>query len=178
MLIAVAQAAEAATQAQGIAALGIDGWAIVFQLINFGILFWVLQRFAFRPLLKVLKDRQEKIAESLRAASEASRAKSNAEKQQRALLAKAREDAERIVQQAKDHSKGILTEAQEKALAQAQRIKDAAHQEIERDIITAQAELRDQATRLVVQATERLIGEKLNEVQDQKLIIKALDAVL
>ncbi len=45
--------------AQGIAALGIDGWAILFQLVNFAILFWVLQRFAFRPLLKILQERQQ-----------------------------------------------------------------------------------------------------------------------
>lgn len=178
MLIAIAQAAEAAPQAQGIAALGIDIWSIVFQLINFAILFWVLQRFAFKPLLKVLRDRQEKITESLQAASRASQEKEEAEKRQKELLAKARKDAEVIVQQAKEHSSAIIVDAQAKAEMDAQKIKAAAQEAIQRDVVAAQAGLKKEATKLVIQATSQVIGETLDSKKDEALIKKALDQAL
>lgn len=178
MLIAIAQAAEAATQPQGIAALGIDIWSIVFQLANFAILFWVLQRFAFKPLLKVLKDRQEKITESLHAASLASQEKAKAQERQKELLAEARKDAQRIVQQANEHSSAIIVDAQLKAEMDAQKIKAAAQESIQRDVVAAQAGLKKEATNLVIQATSHVIGETLDSKKDEALIKKALEQAL
>ena len=164
--------------AQGIAALGIDVWAIIFQLINFAILFLLLQRFAFRPLLKILKDRQQKIAESLHTASQVSEIKKDTEKEQKMLLVKARKDAEDIVQQAKEYASKLIDDAKVKAELEVEKEKEAAQQEIARDISAAQAGLRTQAARLVIQATGKIIGETLNQERDEALISRALDEVL
>ncbi|HSX25364.1 MAG TPA: F0F1 ATP synthase subunit B [Candidatus Andersenbacteria bacterium] len=163
---------------QGLAALGIDVRSIVFQLINFAILFWILQRFAFRPLLKILKDRQEKISESLQMASEVSKSKEEAKRQQKLVVLKARQEAEKIVQQATLQSKTIIADAEAKAVSQVQKMKDAAQQEIQRDVIAAQSGLRQQAIGLVLQATKKVIGEKLVADHDEEFITKALDEAI
>src|SRR5688572_8856669 len=59
----------------GLGAIGIDGKALVFQLINFAILLFVLKKVAYKPILKALGDRQKKIDESIKAAAEIERSR-------------------------------------------------------------------------------------------------------
>lgn len=154
--------------------LGIDIRSIVFQLINFGILLWILQRFAFRPLIQVLQDRKEAIEESLRTADELDLAKAEMEKTRQSLIAQARQESDVIVQQAKQVAEDIVSKAHDKAAQQTDAMKKRAEQEIEQQVVQAQSAMKSEVANLVVMATEKIIKKKLDPVQDEALITQAL----
>src|SRR5437660_1312163 len=88
-------AEETATKG-GLGAIGIDGRALLFQIINFAILFFILKKVAYKPILGLLEERRKRIDESLKLADETTEAHTKAEAETAKLLAKARVEAEAI----------------------------------------------------------------------------------
>lgn len=104
-----------------IKAFGIDVKLITVQIINFVILMAVLSYFLYKPLLKVLADREEKIAQGIKDAESAAAAKADADKEKQTILSAAHTEASDINERAKvsadEKSANILNEAQAKAEA-------------------------------------------------------------
>jgi F-type H+-transporting ATPase subunit b len=104
---------------QLIEAFGIDIKLIVIQIINFAVLAGLLSYFLYKPVLKVLQDREDKIKEGIRDAEEAAKAKGSALEEKRTLLSQAQKDAEAIGANAmafgKEKETELLKEAQTKA---------------------------------------------------------------
>ncbi|HBU27543.1 TPA: hypothetical protein DEB00_00310 [Candidatus Uhrbacteria bacterium] len=129
-----------------LAKLGIDGWGIFLYLVNFGVLLFVLQRFAYKPLRLYLDQRREQIkenieeAESLRATLEAEREREVIDRREREAHLQARLlEAKRIM---KEEAKSLLTDAVSRrdviltqAGEQAQRLTEGALQEAEEETI-------------------------------------------
>jgi F-type H+-transporting ATPase subunit b len=173
----IAYAAETSTNSnQGIGALGLNGWSILFQIINFALLLWLLQRFAFKPILKMLADRRATIEASLKTAAELAEAKAAMAKKEQAILAAARTQAEHIIiqahRQAEEQAAAIAAKAQEHAA----QIKQQAEVEINQSLAAARRQLKQEAVHLVTAATEQIIKVKLDPAQDAKLISEALQA--
>lgn len=152
------------------AQLGINGPFLLAQIVNFIILFLLLRRFLFPPLLRMLDQRKQRIAEGLAAAdiarkeAEAERARLMAQieaerKEAQARIAAASAEAERvkaeIVAQAQREAEAIKAKAIAEAEAERQRILAEAHKQI---------------AELTVLATERVVRRGLDETLQRRLI--------
>ena len=145
---------------QLIHAFGIDVKLIVVQIINFTILVGALSYFLYKPVLKVLADREEKIAQGIKDAEAAAAAKADAESEKQTILSAAHSEAESVANKAKSYaeekSEGIIAEAHTKAESV---IKDAESKGAE---IKARAEKESEAeiAKLAVLAAEKVLREK------------------
>ncbi|HXR49949.1 MAG TPA: F0F1 ATP synthase subunit B [Verrucomicrobiae bacterium] len=158
----------------GIGALGVDGKAFVIQLITFLLAYWVLQRYAFGPILKVMRERRETIESGVKLGEQMQKDKAALEAQVEETLHKAREQADGIITGAQDTARQTVREAEEKAREKAAGIVDAAEARIEQDTARARRQLEKEIVGLITDATEAIIEEKVDAKKDAELIDRAL----
>ncbi len=173
-LLAAESTAEAATSSGGLSAIGIDFRALVFQLVNFLLLFWILKKVAYKPILKVLEARRETIEESLRTAEQLQRDRAEWQTEQAKLLKEARAEAAKIIAASREEATEMVVAAQQKAQQQAKQLVDDAENRIEQQLDDAKRGLKKDLTHLVVEATEIILQKKLDEATDKELIEKAM----
>jgi F-type H+-transporting ATPase subunit b len=146
---------------QLIDAFGIDVRLIIIQIVNFGLLMIILSYFLYKPILKILNDREKKITTSIKDAEAAAKAKADAESQKHTIIITANEEAEAMVSRAKDHATEkadeILSEAKHKA---EQEIKNATlrAEEAKTQIIK---ESEAEITKLAVLAAEKILRSRV-----------------
>lgn len=170
-------AAEAETHAEssgGIGAIGIDGKALLFQIINFAILLLILRQVAYKPILKALEARRKKIDASLKAAKEIEQAQAKVELHQEKLIAKARQEAEAITATAQKQASEVVATAETRAQQRAEQIVSDGRTQIAEDVKKAKAALKKETLGLVIAATEAIIEERLDASKDAHLLERAL----
>lgn len=151
-------------------ALGINLGFFIFQVLNFALVAVLLYAWAYKPIIGMLENRKQKIAQSLEDARIAAEARANAEAEARTIIAKAQAEAADRVREstlrAEQASQGVKSEAE----AEAVRIRAAAAADAttERDRILG--DLRGQIAALAIAATQKLIGETLDERRQRALI--------
>jgi F-type H+-transporting ATPase subunit b len=155
-------------------ALGIDLRLLVLQLVAFGILVWLLNKYVYPKLVEAIDTRENAIAESVAAAQKAEAKAESAEQEIEALLKQAKKDAAGIVDAAHKESVAMVQEAEAKAKGRAEQIVKEAHNQLEQDIVAARAQLKAETADLVALATGKIIKEKVDAKQDKVLITNAL----
>ena len=151
---------------------------LIAQILNFLFLVFILAKFAYKPLLKMMEDRKNKIAGDLENAEKAKADAEGIKAEYAAQLAVARQEAQEIVENARKtaqlaHDK-IMTETkaeQEQAIASA---KDA----IAREKQQALGDIRAQVINLSLIAASKIVEQKLGSEEDKKLAGDIVDAVL
>jgi F-type H+-transporting ATPase subunit b len=164
----------AESSGSGLSALGVDGKAFLIQLTTFLLVFWVLKRYAFVPILKILNERRETIESGVKLGEQMQREKTEFEAKTEEMLAKARQQADGIIAGAQDSGREAIREAEEKARGKAEGIITAAEGRLEQDKARARQELEKEVAGLVASATEVVIGEKLDLKKDAQLIERSL----
>jgi F-type H+-transporting ATPase subunit b len=158
----------------GLGALGINLQALIIQLVTFVIVFLVLKRFAFKPILKVLQQRRELIENGVKLGEQMQKEKVELEDQVAAKLHQARTEADDIITTAQEEAKQLAQEAEETAKEKANKIVAAADAQIEQDTARARKKLEGELVGLISEATEAIIEEKVDAKKDAALIDKAL----
>jgi F-type H+-transporting ATPase subunit b len=158
----------------GLGALGVDGKAFVIQLITFVLAFFVLKRYAFKPIIKVLTERRETIEKGVKLGEEMQKERAKLDDQVEQELHKARQEADGIIAGAQDTAKQTIRESEDKARQKAAGIIDAAESRIEQDTARARKALERELVGLISDATEAIIGEKVDSKKDAQLIEQAL----
>ena len=168
---AAAPAAEAAA-AHGEAASGVSkilgdfgiSWPFILaQILNFSVVAFILWKFAFKPVLATLDERQQKIAAGLKYADEM-KAKLDATQQETAaILKKASLEAGRIVDEARKSAKDHLDKQVQEATAKAHEALAKGQQAIALEHRKMLADARVEIARLVVTTTERVLAKRLTE---------------
>jgi F-type H+-transporting ATPase subunit b len=161
---------EAAEAPSGIAALGINLQAFLFQLVAFLIVLWLLRKFAYGPLVKTLETRRQAVIDSLDDAKETADKLANAQKEIESKLNEARDQAKEIVDVAHKEAAVMVEDADQKAQKRADHIVKEARSQLDQDVLKARETLKKDATELVALATEKIIKEKLTSEKDQALI--------
>jgi F-type H+-transporting ATPase subunit b len=154
--------------------LGINGQMLLFQAVSFLILVFVLAKWVFPVLLKVVDERQELIEAGARAAQEAEKKAAEAEEQVKKALIEARSEAKDIVATAKDEAVAMITASEDKAKQRAEKIVADAHDQLEKDVIAARKALHNDTIELVALATEKVVGKIVDESVDKKIIAEAV----
>lgn len=165
---------QAAPEAGGISALGLDAKALLFQLVNFALLLGLLRAFAYKPILNVLRSRQQTIAKSLTQAQEIEQGKAELAVHKQQVVAEARGHAQEIVTQSKYRAAEIVQAAEIEARHRAEQIVEQARARLEQEAAAIRAGLKHEALRLVADATQAIVDVKLDKKQDEKLIQDAI----
>lgn len=167
-------AAAGGEESQGIAALGIDPLAILAQAGTFLVLFLILKKFALKGIVETLEKRRKTIDDGVRLGIEMEAEKTKLDEQVDKVLAVARGEADKIIAQAHEESGAIIKEAENKAVQKVDSMIADAHTKIESNVKQARKDLEHETLRLIADATEAIIQEKLDVTKDARLIEKAL----
>ena len=156
-------------------ALGINLGYLVSQIFNFTLLAVLLYFVAYKPVMRMLDERSERIKKGLEDAESASRRAAEMEQEFEARMGEARREGQEIIAQATQMSEAARQEILEKSRQEARAQIEKAKEEIERERELAMAELRQQVAELSLLISEKVIGETLDEQQQRKLIADFLD---
>ncbi len=153
---------------------------------DFGLLFWtfvifllfwfVIGKFAFRPIAEALKEREHDIQDSLDQAKKARQDMANLKAENEELLAQAREERSKILKEAKEASDRIVADAKNKAKAEAQKIVADAKEQIEHQKMAAIVELKNQVGAMSLSIAEKVIRKELAGNAEQEAFVNGLVA--
>jgi F-type H+-transporting ATPase subunit b len=136
-------------------------------MISFGIVCFLLYRFAYGPVLQMLADRRRLIAESLAGVDKVKAELARTETQRHEIMAQANAQATQFIEEARVAADVLLKEETRKAMATAEEIIVKAHQAAAQDHARMLAELKQEVGRLVVQTTSAVAG-KILTAEDQR----------
>jgi F-type H+-transporting ATPase subunit b len=151
-------------------AFGVDIWKLGFQIVNFLLLLYLLNRFLFKRVLRLLDERQTKISQGLEDAETAARDRELARAEREAALAEARREAEAMVQRAAKTAEATRAEILAEAKASAEQITTRAREEISAEKDRALAEIRGEVADLALEAAGKLIGAEMDAPTQRRLV--------
>lgn len=151
-------------------ALGLFVW----NLVAFLILFFILKKFAWKPILNSLKQRETGIADALATADKVKAEMANLKSENEALLAKAREERAVILKEAKDSSDKMISEAKDKAKFEYDRIVADAQNAIQQQKNAALTDVKNSIGKMVIEVTEKVIRKELANKGEQERYITQL----
>lgn len=144
---------------------------IFWSTVIFVMFFLLLAKFAWKPILNAVKARDEMIKGSLEAAEKARDDMKKLQADNESILRKAREERENILKEAREARDRLINEAKGKAAEEAEKLIEKARQGIEREKDKALSEIHDQVAFLSVEIASKLLGEKLQESDQQNKLI-------
>jgi len=148
-------------------AIGTVFWTTLIFLM----FFFLLTKFAWKPILSAVKAREEIIKGSLEAAEKAREDMKKLQTDNEAILRKAREERENILKDAREIRDKMINEAKDKASVEAEKLIEKARQGIENEKEKALSEIHQQVASLSVEIASKLLGEKLKESDEQTRLI-------
>jgi F-type H+-transporting ATPase subunit b len=148
---------------------GWNPWLFLSQVISFTIVALLLRQFAYKPILKVLHERRDRIEESLRNADKIKQQLAEAEKHHAEILAKANAEAQKMIDQARQSAGVIATRKEQEAIAAAEQIVAKAHEASALEHERTMAELKRELGRLVVDTTAKVTGKVLTSDDQRRL---------
>jgi F-type H+-transporting ATPase subunit b len=153
-------------------------------LPDIGLVFWntvaflgllvVLGKFAWKPMLKAISDREKGIEDSLAKADKMKADLTAMQNENEALLAKGREERATLIKEAKEASEKMIAEAKDKAKSEYERIVADAQVAINQQKNAALTEVKNQVGSLVVEVAEKVLRRELTNKAEQETYIKQL----
>lgn len=151
-------------------ALGVNWKLFVAQLINFGVVLFIMWKWVYTPLLKAIDQRNAKLDKGLKDAEAASAAKSGAEKASEEAIVSARREAQRILEEAQKqadaHRAEMKTKTQEELKALVAQGKEALAAEKDKMV----REASDEIAELAFAAAAKALGEKMTDAQKKAML--------
>ena len=161
----------------GIGAFNINLKSFIFQLVTFALVLYVFKRWILPPINKTLEERRKTLEQSLTDAKATEEALANAQTRVSELLADARSQADEALVEAKKAAVVVIAEAESAATGRAALIIKDAQEHLTQERAKLHQELRAELAELVVEATEKVISEKVDAKKDISLIERAIKAV-
>ena len=146
---------------------GVDLPHFAAQCVSFGIVAFLLQRYAYKPILAVLEERKKRIQESLENAEKIKRELASAQTKAHEIMVQAGQEASKMIEEARAAATKVQEQETRKAIAAAQSIVDKAQQATRAEQVRMLADLRREVGRLVVETTAKVTGKVLT-LDDQK----------
>ncbi len=151
---------------------------LIAQILNFLVLLAILAKFAYKPLLKAMDDRRNRIINDLDSA-EQTRLDAEALKEQYAeQLAGARQEATEIVNKANQIAQNLHDELVEQARVEQEALMATSKERIEQEKQQALLDIRSEVIKLSTLIAGKIVNQKLNSANDQKLVADIADDVL
>jgi F-type H+-transporting ATPase subunit b len=169
---------EATQQATGLAgaagSLGLDVKLFLAQLVNFGVVVFVMWKWVYVPLLKVLDERTKRIEQGLKDAEAAAASRASAEEERGKTIAAARAEAKRIAEEAAAMAEADRASAVARTKAEVERIVAQGKDRMAQEKDAMMDGIRAEAASLVTAAAEKVLRAKLDAKGDATLVRDAL----
>ena len=146
----------------------------VWTLIAFVIVFLILRKYAWKPILASLNEREKTISDSLATAQQVKAEMAQLKNDNQALLAKAQEERANLIKDAKITSDKMVAEAKERAKTEYDRIVADAQSAIEQQKMAALTDVKNQVGKLVIEVAEKVLRRELNNKDEQEKYIVQL----
>ncbi len=151
-------------------AFGVDLLKLAFQIINFLLLLYLLNRFLFKRVFALLDERQQKISKGLEDAEAAARDRELARAEREAAVAEARKEANQMIARANKIAEDTRNEILADAKAEAERVTGKARDEIVAEKERAMAEIRGQVAELALAAAGKLVRREMDGPTQRRLV--------
>ena len=148
---------------------------IFWKAFVFGLLLFLLYRYAWKPITLALTEREETIDASIRRAEHALMEARQVQEQNEKARREAEQEAQRVLHEARDAADRIRTEEVEKTRAQIRQMKEQAEADIEREKQSALDELRGEVANLAILAAEKILKENLDAGRQRKLVDRFIE---
>lgn len=152
-------------------ALGITPTLLIAQIVNFAILVFLLRQFLYTPILNMLSQRKEKIAQSMKDAERVNAAAREAEAEKGKVLEAARREAQEIRAAATRDTEKIAQDIRSRAEQEATDIRMKAQADAKSQADQILADANKQIGDLAIAATEKLLGRELGKKEDQQRFV-------
>ena len=143
---------------------------LVGQAISFAIFVMFCMKYVWPPIMGALRERQEKIAESLAAAEQGEQRREEAEAEIAKMVQDAKAQAAEIVAAAQKRGNEIVEESKNTARTEGERLKASAQAEIEQEVVTARETLRKQVGSIAVDGARKILGSEVNADAHAKVL--------
>lgn len=147
---------------------------IIWTLLAFLIVFFILKKYAWKPILNSMNEREQGIADSLATAEKIKNEMTQMKSEHEELLVKAREERGNMLREAKETKDKIISEAKEQAKVETNKIIADAQSVINQQKMAALTDLKNQVGNLVVEVSEKILQRELSNKQEQEKYIKQL----
>ncbi|MEE1574030.1 MAG: F0F1 ATP synthase subunit B, partial [Candidatus Neomarinimicrobiota bacterium] len=145
----------------------LDPGLFIWTIITFLVLFFALAKFAWKPLLKMLKDREDMIRDSLDDAEKAKVELERLSEESEAIMAKARSEAQSILAEGKTAAEKVKDDIIAKSKEQANKIREDAENQIQVEKEKAIAEIKGEVVNLTLSVAEKLIQKNLSDADNK-----------
>lgn len=147
---------------------------IVWSLLAFLTVLWLLKKFAWKPILKALDEREKSIQQALDAAERARQEMANLKANNELIIAEAKAERDVILKEAREIKEKIIAEAKERAGKEAEKMIAIARENIQNEKMAAITELKNQVAHLSIEIAEKILRQELKEKDKQKMVINTL----
>ncbi|MGZ3866871.1 MAG: F0F1 ATP synthase subunit B [Bacteroidia bacterium] len=151
-------------------ALGLVFWMVV----TFSIILFVLKKFAWKPILGMIKDREDGIAKALKSADDALETMRELKAGNEKIMAEARNERDAMLKDARETKDAIVAEAKTKAKQEADKLISQARETINAEKLAAIAELKAQVATLSIDIAEKILKEHLSSDDKQRSLVNNL----
>ena len=155
--------------------LGIHLPSLIIFLVNFGLLLALLSFFAYRPILRMMDQRSDRIRESLEAADRAREEAARSQQDTQAQINEARIEGQRLLEQAREVAERYRDDERERARQEAEAIIARAREDIRQERDAAIQEVRSHFADLAIVAAERVIERSLDRQAHGEIITRVLE---
>lgn len=166
--------AEEAAEPTGIAALHISFSAFLIQLISFIIVFALLKKFAFKPIVKLLEERRKTIEDGVKMGQRMEKERAKLDSEVTKVMRDARTEADKIIGNGQKEAREIIREAEKAGSRKVDTMMADAEARIAEETEQSKRKLEKEIVELVSDATEAIVEEKVDSAKDAKLIDKAM----
>ena len=156
---------------------GVDIPKLAFQVVNFLLLLYLLNRFLFKRVLSLIDERQTRISKGLEDAAAAARDRELARAEREAALDEARKEAQAMIARATKIAEDSRLEIVATARGEAEKVAARAAEEISAEKERAIAELRSQVAGLALQAAGKLVRSEMSTATQRRLVDEFLAEV-
>ncbi len=151
---------------------GVNPLLLAAQIVNFLIILYLLKRFAYKPIFKMLNDRKKTIAEGIKNAEEAAKALEKATEEEKKVLRKAQEEAQRILSDAKNQADATMSEARDTARKQVEQMLDDARAKIAEDTKAMEKQLAVSTAAMAVDLLKQSVKDIFTAKEQQEAVNK------
>ena len=144
---------------------------LFWMTITFGIVLYILTKFAWKPILKSIRDREDSINDAINAADNARKQMESLKADNEKLLAEARAERDRMMREANDIKESIIAQAKRSADEEGRKIITNAKESIEREKLNAMNELKNQVAVLSVDMAEKILRKKMDDRGQQEAFV-------
>lgn len=166
---ATTETIETTEQSDALGKLGIDGGIFVAQLVNFLIVLIVLWKFAYKPIIKMLDQRSERVEKSIRSAEHVEKRVAALEDERKQIVADARAQAAKVMETARTDQEALKTDMVEKAKREVERVVVNGKAQLKADQEAMMREARKEMVEIAVAAAKKILSEGIDERKSASL---------